>query len=108
FTPDSVYITLRTVAKVQRLTDSCYGDGQWTEYTRGLYIVRGDSLLIEGWYREPDGRLKTAGCHNIGKYRPRFKIIRQSTDSLLLEEHLSRHVLSLQKIAGAAGSSKTP
>lgn len=105
FTADSVYMTLHTVANVQKTTDSCYGNGQWTEYTRGLYVVRGDSLLVEGWYREANGKLKTSGCHNIGKYRPRFKIIRQTADSLVLEERLSRQVLSLRKIAGTAGSS---
>ena len=98
FTADSVYVTLRTTASVKKIADACYGDGHWTEYTRGQYIVRGDSLLVEGWYREPDGRLKTAGCHHIGKYRPRLGIVYQSPDSLALKNPLDQHVISLRRV----------
>ena len=98
FTPDSVYITLRTTAKVKQVSDSCYGDGHWTEYTRGLYIVRGDSLLIEGWYRQPNGQLKTSGCHHVGKYRPRFGIKLQNPDSLILENPIDQQVIALRHV----------
>lgn len=96
-TPDSIYGVLRTVSRVPRIVDSCYGDGFWTEYIRGIYVVRQDSLLVEGWYRQPDGQLKTSGCHHIGKYRPRFKIVFHSADSLVLEDHIDRRLIELQK-----------
>lgn len=96
-TRDSIYAVMHTVSKVQKMADSCYGNGQWTEYTRGIYVVREDSLLIEGWYRQPDGQLKTSGCHHIGKYRPRFKIVYHSTDSLVLDDHIDRRLIRLRK-----------
>jgi len=96
-TPDSIYTVMHTASRVQKMADSCYNDGQWTEYTRGIYVVREDSLLIEGWYRQPDGQLKTSGCHHIGKYRPRFKIVRHSADSLVLEDHIARHLIHLRR-----------
>src|SRR3546814_290673 len=45
FTCDSVYITMKTIAKTKILPDHCYDKGEWTEYARGVYVVRGDSLL---------------------------------------------------------------
>ena len=102
-TPDSIYFTLHTTARVKKMADSCYNDGTWVEYARGLYVVRQDSLLVEGWYRQADGQLKTAGCHHIGKYRPRFLILHHTADSLILEERLSRQRLLLRRVAGTPG-----
>lgn len=97
FVRDSIYATLHTTSKVKTIPDSCYGNGQWTEYARGVYIVRGDSLLVEGWYSRADWQLKTAGCHRIGQYLPRFKIARYTADSLVLEHRYDQRTLSLRK-----------
>jgi len=97
FIRDSIYATLHTASKVRTIPDSCYGNGQWTEYARGVYVVRGDSLLVEGWYARDDWRLKTSGCHHTGQYLPRFRIVRHTTDSLILEHRYDQRILSLRK-----------
>ncbi|MBK1439349.1 fumarate hydratase [Parapedobacter sp. ISTM3] len=99
FTCDSIYATLRTRSKVKNVADSCYNAGQWTEYAIGVYVVRGDSLLVDGLYTKPDWRRKTSGCHRTGQYLPRFKIVRYSADSLVLENRYDQRPILLRKIA---------
>src|SRR5690606_22531972 len=38
FDCDSVYVKIKTFSKTKMDVDSCYGDGQWTEYARGVYV----------------------------------------------------------------------
>jgi len=99
FTCDSIYATLRTTAKVNNIADSCYNNGQWTEYAKGIYVVRGDSLIVDGLYTKPDWRQKISGCYRSGQYLPRFKIVRYSSDSLILENRYDQRPLLLRKTA---------
>lgn len=98
FTCDSVYITLKTFSKVKTVVDSCYGDGQWEEYARGVYLVRNDSLLIESTFTRSNWRQKLSGCHRIGQFLPRFKIIKHTADSLYLESQYYQTPINLRKI----------
>lgn len=97
FTCDSIYATLHVTSKVRNIADSCYNGGQWTEYAKGIYVVRGDSLIVDGLYTKPDWRQKISGCYRIGQYLPRFKIVRHSADSLTLENRYDPRQLSLYK-----------
>ena len=97
FTCDSVYIKLKTFSKTKMEADSCYGEGEWNEYARGVYVVRGDSLLIEATYTHDNWKQKLSGCHHIGQYLPRFKIARQTTDSLFLHNRYSHIPIALKK-----------
>ncbi len=99
FTCDSVYATLRTVSKAKNIADSCYRNGRWTEYAKGVYVVRDDSLLVDGQYTRANGRQKISGCYRSGQYLPRFKIVRYSTDSLVLESRHDQRPLLLRKTA---------
>jgi len=99
FTCDSIYATLHVSAKVRNIADSCYNDGQWTEYAKGVYVVRGDSLIVDGLYTKSDWKQKISGCYHIGQYLPRFKIVRHSTDSLWLESRYDQRPLLLRKNA---------
>jgi len=98
FTCDSVYVKINTYSKTKMDVDSCYGNGEWNEYARGVYVVRGDSLLIEATYTHKDWRQKLSGCHHIGQYLPRFKITKQTADSLYLKNRYSHIPIQLSKI----------
>ncbi len=97
FTCDSIYVTMHVHSKVKNIPDSCYHDGHWTEYAKGVYVVRGDSLLVDGLYTRSDWRQKISGCHRIGQYLPRFKIARYTADSLVLENRYDQRRLLLHK-----------
>ena len=102
FTCDSIYATMRVTSKVRNIADSCYNGGQWTEYAKGIYVVRGDSLIVDGQYTDADWRPKMSGCYRIGQYLPRFKIVRHSVDSLLLENRYDPRPIRLRKSADIA------
>lgn len=97
FTCDSVYVKIKTFAKTKMEIDTCYGNGEWQEYARGVYVVRGDSLLIEATYTHDNWRQKLSGCHHIGQYLPRFKITKQTADSLYLSNFYSHIPIELRK-----------
>ena len=99
FTCDSIYATLHTTSKAKNIADSCYNDGQWTEYAKGVYVVRGDSLLVDGLYTRANWRQKISGCYHIGQYLPRFKIVRYTPDSLVLENRYDQRPILLRKTA---------
>ena len=99
FTCDSIYATMRVTSKVRNIADSCYNDGSWTEYAKGIYVVRGDSLIVDVLYTKDNWRQKISGCYRIGQYLPRFKIVRYTTDSLLLENRYDPRPLLLRKTA---------
>lgn len=98
FTCDSVYITLNTHSKVRTVVDSCFDNGHWTEYARGVYLVRNDSLLIESTFTRENWRQKLSGCHRIGQFLPRFKIIQHGSDSLRLESQYYQTEVKLKKV----------
>ncbi|WP_231388252.1 fumarate hydratase [Sphingobacterium hungaricum] len=98
FTCDSIYTKMHNVSKVQRMVDSCYQDGKWSEYAQGVYVVRGDSILAEGIYTRENGKQKISGCYKIGQYLPRFKIASYSKDSLVLENRFDQRPIVLRKV----------
>lgn len=100
FVCDSMYTTMQVHAKIQRIPDSCYQNGQWTEYARAVYVVRGDSLIAEGIYTKPNGKYKASGCYRTGTYLPRYRIAKHSQDSLVLESRYDQRPLVLRKVQG--------
>lgn len=99
FSCDSVYITLHTIAKQPIVVDACFNEGKWTEYARGLYVIRNDSLLIEATYVHASGKQKLTGCYRIGQYLSRMKIVSLSEDSLKMEDKNSFIPLALRRTA---------
>lgn len=98
-TCDSVYATLQTFSQVKNIPDSCYNDGQWTEYAKGVYVVRGDSMIVDGLYTRANGKQKVSGCYRSGQFLPRFKIVSYSADSLLLRNRYDQRLITLRKVA---------
>ncbi len=85
FTCDSFYVDLTTHSKVNYYTDSCFNNGVWKEYAKGVYGVRGDSLILSGTYTKANYKQKVSGCYQIGRYEKSFYIKSSSPDQLNLE-----------------------
>ena len=85
FSCDSVYVTVKTFAKVNTYPDSCYNNGSWTEYAKGVYETKEDTLLIRATFTKPNFKQKISGCYRIGQYLPAFVIKKSSGDTLNLE-----------------------
>lgn len=99
FRCDSVYVTVKTYAKVNTYPDSCFNNGSWTEYAKGVYETKQDTLLITATFTKPNFKQKISGCYRIGQYLPAFVIKKSGGDSLNLEglqDHLPLN-LALKK-----------
>ncbi len=97
FICDSVYATMSVHTSVQTIPDSCFKNGQWIEYAKAVYVVRGDSIIVEGVYTKENGKQKISGCYKNGQYLPRFKIAYSSSDSLVLENRFDSRPIILRK-----------
>lgn len=85
FTCDSVYVTIQTFAKVNMYPDSCFNKGKWTEYAKGTYQTKDDTLLLTATFTKSNFKQKISGCYRIGQYLPAFVIRKNTADSLYLE-----------------------
>ncbi|MEJ7691969.1 fumarate hydratase [Daejeonella sp.] len=96
FSCDSVYVTIKTFANVNTYPDSCFNNGRWTEYAKGVYETKKDTLLITATFTKPDFKQKISGCYRTGQYLPAFVIKKSTTDTLYLEglqEHLPFYLI---------------
>lgn len=99
FTCDSVYVTILTNARVNIYPDSCFNKGRWTEYAKGTYQTKNDTLILTTTFTKSNFKQKISGCYRIGQYLPTFVIKKSPIDSLYLES-LQQHStlkLSLKK-----------
>lgn len=92
FSCDSVYVTIQTFAKVNNYPDSCFNNGSWTEYAKGVYDIKKDTLLITATFTKSNFKQKISGCYRIGQYLPAFVIKKSRSDTLQMEgllDHLT-------------------
>jgi hypothetical protein len=83
FSCDSFFVSIKSFSKVNTGSDSCMSSGRWTEYMRGTYDQRHDTLHMKGQFCNADMTLKDdKGCFRSGDYEDFFKI-RKQTDSLV-------------------------
>jgi hypothetical protein len=85
FTCDSFYVDLTTHSKVNFYEDSCYNNGVWKEYAKGVYAVRGDTLFLGGTFTHANYKQKISGCYRIGRYDKNFLIKKTTASTLLLQ-----------------------
>jgi hypothetical protein len=85
FSCDSFYVDLVTHSKVNYYEDSCFNKGVWKEYAKGVYQVKGDTILLEGTYTKSNYKQKTSGCYQIGRYLKTFYVSAAKKDTLVLE-----------------------
>ena len=84
-TCDSFYVDLVTHSKVNYYPDSCFKDGVWKEYAKGVYVVRGDSLFMEGDYTKSNYKQKISGCYHTGRYIKSFHVKSIKPDAIQLQ-----------------------
>ncbi|WP_231491075.1 fumarate hydratase [Pedobacter sp. Leaf170] len=96
---DSIYIDLVTKSKLNLYEDSCYNNGIWKEYAKGVYAVKGDTLFVGATFTHANYKQKISGCYRIGRYDKNFLIKKKTTDSLILESLSDQReiVLSLKQ-----------
>ncbi|MCR8557409.1 fumarate hydratase [Mucilaginibacter sp. BJC16-A38] len=83
FTCDSFFVAIKSYSKINTGADSCMSSGHWTEYCRGTYEQRHDTLHMKGLFCNADMSLKDdKGCFRSGDYEEYFKITKK-TDSLI-------------------------
>ena len=83
FSCDSFFVKQQTFSKVNYGSDTCMNKGQWTEYFRGTYVQKNDSLHLKGVFCNADYSLKLeGGCFRMGIYDEYFKIDKKA-DSLV-------------------------
>lgn len=98
FTCDSIYTVMDVRAKNKTIPDSCFKNGHWQEYAKGVYVLRGDSIIVEGIHTKENGKQKISGCYKYGQYLPRFKLAYYSDDSVVLENRFESSPIILRKI----------
>ena len=83
FSCDSFFVQINSFSKVNNGPDTCMRPGHWSEYIKGTYQQRSDTLHLKGQFCNPDYTLKEdAGCFRIGIYEEFFKVSRK-TDSVI-------------------------
>ncbi len=83
FSCDSFFVTIRSFSKVNTGADTCMNSGHWTEYCRGTYEQKHDTLHLKGQFCNADMTIKDdKGCFRSGDYEEIFKISKKS-DSLI-------------------------
>lgn len=83
FTCDSFYLQQQTYSRINYGADTCMARGHWTEYMKGNYEQRHDTLRLNGFFCDAHYKIKhTSACFRIGDYTENFKVSRPQ-DSLL-------------------------
>lgn len=83
FSCDSFFMAIKSFSKVNAGADSCMKSGRWTEYCKGTYVQKNDTLHLTGQFCNADLSLKDdKGCFRSGDYEEFFKVVVKS-DSLL-------------------------
>ena len=77
FTCDSFFVSIKSYTRAS--TDSCIKNGQWSEYAKGVYDQKNDTLRLKGLFCNADMTYKVeGGCFRSGKYEEDFKVDKQA------------------------------
>ena len=84
FNCDSFFVQISNRSKVNYgAADTCTKLGRWSEYIKGNYTQKHDTLYLIGQFCNPDFSMKTnADCFRTGQYREFFTVIKKK-DSLI-------------------------
>jgi hypothetical protein len=97
FTCDSFYVKLNTTAKNNVYADSCFNNGNWEEYARGIYESRNDTLYLSGTFTKANGKQKISGCYRIGQYLNTLIIDKAKGDTLTLKSLTQQNPIALKR-----------
>ncbi|RZK78998.1 MAG: fumarate hydratase [Pedobacter sp.] len=95
FSCDSFYVDLVTHSKANYYADSCFNNGIWKEYAKGVYQVRADSLFLLGTFTKSNYKQKLSGCYQIGQYIKSFKILNTDSSKIVLESTDNQRIVEL-------------
>lgn len=84
FSCDSFYVDLTTRSKVNFYEDSCFNNGVWKEYAKGVYGVKNDTLSLGGTFTHENHKQKISGCYRIGRYERSFLIKKADSNVIIL------------------------
>lgn len=83
FSCDSFYISIKTYSKINPGADSCIKGNSYTEYAKGVYEHRNDTLHVRGLFCNPNYTYKEpAGCFRSGVYEEYFKVIKKADSTV--------------------------
>jgi len=83
FSCDSFFVSIHSFSKVNTGADTCMNSGNWTEYSKGTYEQKHDTLHLKGQFCNADFSLKNdGGCFRSGDYEE-FLVVHKKSDSLL-------------------------
>lgn len=94
-TCDSFYVNLITHSKANYYSDSCFNNGIWKEYAKGVYAVRNDSLFLVGTYTKENYRQKISGCYQVGQYIKSFRILKMEKQKIVMESSDNQRIINL-------------
>ena len=94
-TCDSFYLDLITHSKANYYSDSCFNNGIWKDYAKGIYAVRNDSVFFVGTYTKSNYKQKISGCYQIGQYIKSFRILSRSPEQITLESSDNQRIINL-------------
>lgn len=82
FDCDSFFVQIKTFSKVNYGDDTCMRSGHWAEYAKGAYVLRHDTLRLQGLFCTANYQYKNeGGCFRSGYYDEHFTIAKK-TDSV--------------------------
>ena len=83
FSCDSFFVSIKTYSKVNPGADTCIKGGSYTEYAKGVYEHRNDTLHVRGLFCNADNSYKEPeGCFRSGVYEERFKMVKKSDSTV--------------------------
>jgi len=68
FTCDSFYLVLNNFSKADFSQDTCYHNGKWKEYVKGVYTLSGDTISLKGAFVSASFRFKKSPCYTTGGF----------------------------------------
>lgn len=89
FICDSFYLILNNSSKANYAQDTCYKNGKWTEYVKGVYSLNGDTITLKGAYVSKTFRFKKTACYTTGNF-----------DETLLKQSNNDSVIVLKSFTG--------
>jgi hypothetical protein len=83
FSCDSFFVAIHSFSKINTGPDTCMNSGRWSEYCKGTYEQKHDTLHLKGQFCNADMTIKDdKGCFRSGDYEEFFKITKK-TDFLV-------------------------
>lgn len=92
FIRDSFYLVLNKFSKANFTEDTCYKNGKWSEYIKGVYSVTHDNIILKGAYVSKTFRLKKSPCYTSGNFEQTL-LYQSGSDSVLVLKSFTNGIM---------------